>query len=102
MFGERAKASAPARPARRLSGTGPARDGRRATSLGWSGSWAHWTGRRWINAFRIGALPTDAVVGLVALATIPRSASIWAAGWVGRTPTNSVHDSLIGVWGPVP
>jgi len=68
----------------------------------WSGSWAHWTGRRWINAFRIAALPTDDGVGLVALATIPGSPSIWAAGWVGRTPTGSTHDSLIGVWGRVP
>jgi hypothetical protein len=39
---------------------------------------------------------------LLAVASIPGSASIWAAGWAGRSPSNNTQDSLIAAYGGLP
>lgn len=69
----------------------------------WAGAYAHWTGTKWINAFQVASMPGTDGFGLLALAVVPRSASIWAAGEVGRSPNNTrTNDSLIAVYGGVP
>lgn len=46
----------------------------------WLGPWAHWTGRRWVNAFpRTGFAGVDCF-GINGLATIPGSTEVLAAG----------------------
>jgi hypothetical protein len=68
----------------------------------WAGPYAHWTGTRWRNTEQIAALPTGDGVGLLAVAIVPGTASVWSVGWVGRTPTSTTQDSLIAVYGGLP
>lgn len=86
-------------PAKLLASTTLTYDGHRGL---WAGPYAHWTGTRWLNAFRINSMPGADGFGLVSIAAIPGSVSIWGAGWVGRTPASRVKDSLIAIFGGLP
>jgi hypothetical protein len=68
----------------------------------WAGAFAHWTGTKWVNAFQIASMPANDSFGLLDIATIPGSSSIWGVGWVGRSTTNETHDSLIAVYAGTP
>ncbi len=68
----------------------------------WAGPYAHWTGSRWLNTYQVAALPGADGFALLAVATIPGSASVWAAGWAGRSTSDSTQDSLIAVYGGLP
>jgi hypothetical protein len=77
----------------------PTYDGRRGI---WAGPYAHWTGTRWRNTNQTASLPGNDSFALLAVASIPGSASIWAAGWAGRSPSNNTQDSLIAAYGGLP
>ena len=66
------------------------------------GAFAHWTGTKWLNTFQIASMPGSDGFALEDIAAIPGSASIWAAGSVGRSPSNHTQDSLIAVYGGTP
>jgi hypothetical protein len=68
----------------------------------WAGPYAHWTGTKWINAFQVASMPGSDGFGLLGMATIPGSASIWGVGSVGRSASNHTQDSLIAVYGGTP
>jgi hypothetical protein len=68
----------------------------------WMGAFAHWTGTKWLNTFQIASMPGSDGFALEDIAAIPGSASIWAAGSVGRSPSNHTQDSLIAVYGGTP
>ena len=71
---------------------------------GKSGVWVsptlHWTGSTWLNTE--GSIPSVGSFNLNAVAAIPGSTSIWAAGAVSRTSTSSVDDPLVAGYGPLP
>jgi len=68
----------------------------------WAGPFAHWTGRRWDNTDPGRALAGGDSYSLAAIAPIPGTAGLWAAGWVARTPTDKTRDTLIARYGPTP
>jgi hypothetical protein len=68
----------------------------------WAGAYAHWTGSQWVNAFQVSAMPGNDGFGLLDIAAIPGSASIWGVGSAGKSPSNSTKDSLIGLYGATP
>jgi hypothetical protein len=87
-------------PALPLSAAGPLTyDGRNGV---WAGPYAHWTGTKWINAFQVLDMPLADGFGIIAIAAIPGSASIWGVGSVYRTPTSHTLDPLIAVYGGTP
>lgn len=71
---------------------------------GGSGVWVsptlHWTGSTWVNT--LGSIPAVGSFSLNAVASIPGSTSVWAAGAVSRTSTSSVLDPLVAAYGPLP
>ena len=68
----------------------------------WAGPYAHWTGTKWLNTNQVASLPGADTFALLTVAAIPGSASVWAAGWAGRSPSNNTQDSLIAVYGGLP
>jgi hypothetical protein len=87
-------------PALTLTAAGPLTyDGRSGV---WSGPYAHWTGTKWINTFQVLDMPLADSFGIIAIAVIPGSASIWGAGSVGRTPTSRTLDPMVAVYGGTP
>jgi hypothetical protein len=70
----------------------------------WSGGTAHWTGKRWINAFGV-ALPFDRPASMnVYIAPIPGTKSTWGIGNGDRCTSNEQRCSrdFIAVWGALP
>lgn len=58
----------------------------------WAGPYAHWTGRRWVNAFEFGR-------NLDNLAVIPGTPSIWSNG---RQSLGGTERATIDVYGALP
>ncbi len=65
----------------------------------WAGPYAHWTGRRWINAL---AFAQHQGIGLDdGLAPIPGTPSVWATGAATQTGQKIQHD-VIAIYGKIP
>ncbi len=61
----------------------------------WAGPFAHWTGRRWVNADPGRELTGASGYALAGIAPVQGTAGLWAVGWVTRTPADKTHDTLI-------
>ena len=70
----------------------------------WSGWYAHWTGRQWLNAdFSIGSQLTDTGWGNQGVTVaIPGTHSVWGVGTIDRTQNSAITNGLVAVYGPLP
>jgi hypothetical protein len=67
----------------------------------WVGPLLHWTGSKWVNAFS-SSVPFVGGFTLNAVAAIPGSTSIWAAGAISRSLSSQTLDPLVAAYGPLP
>ena len=67
----------------------------------WVSPFRHWTGSKWVSTYT-SSLPFAEEVSLNAVAPIPGSTSIWAAGGIFRTTSGGNLDPLVAAYGPLP
>ena len=67
----------------------------------WVSPFQHWTGSKWVSTYT-SSLPFAEDVSLNAVAPIPGSASIWAAGGIFRTASGGNMGPLVAAYGPLP